>query len=55
MTENSLSSQRILVIGAGRGGTAMLELFLDDPSLQIVGIMDANPHAPALTIGRIQG
>lgn len=55
MTVNPLSSQRILVIGAGRGGTAMLELFLDDPSLEIVGIMDANPQAPALTIAKKHG
>ena len=41
-------TQRLLVIGGGRGGTAMLELFLDDPLVEIVGVMDTNPHAPAM-------
>jgi diguanylate cyclase (GGDEF)-like protein len=45
----------VLVIGAGRGGTAMLELFLEDPLIKIVGIMDANSKAPALTIANKHG
>ena len=44
--------QRILVIGAGRGGTAMLELFNDDPLIRVVGIVDVNPLAPALAIAK---
>jgi diguanylate cyclase (GGDEF)-like protein len=49
------NSQRVLVIGAGRGGTAMLELFLGDPLIQIVGIIDADPQAPALSIAEKHG
>ncbi|MGA8148730.1 MAG: Gfo/Idh/MocA family oxidoreductase, partial [Gallionellaceae bacterium] len=49
------SIQRILVIGAGRGGTAMLEIFLEDPLINIVGIIDANPQAPALAIAKKLG
>ncbi len=49
------SSQRILVIGAGRGGAAMLDLFLKDQQIIIVGIVDANPQAPALAIARKHG
>lgn len=55
MTAESQSKQRVLVIGAGRGGTAMLELFLDDPLIEIVGIIDVNPQAPALAIAAKQG
>ncbi|MGA9665299.1 MAG: diguanylate cyclase [Gallionella sp.] len=47
--------QRILVIGAGRGGTAMLELFREDPLIEIVGIFDNNPQAPALAIAKKLG
>lgn len=47
--------QKILVIGAGRGGTAMLELFVEDPLIKIVGIVDANPQAPALAIAKKLG
>jgi diguanylate cyclase (GGDEF)-like protein len=55
MTAESKSEQRLLVIGAGRGGTAMLELFFDDPSIKIVGIIDANPQAPAIAIAEKHG
>ena len=55
MTAKPSSIQRILVIGAGRGGTAMLELFLDYPRIKIVGIIDANPQAPALAIAKTHG
>jgi diguanylate cyclase (GGDEF)-like protein len=47
--------QRILVVGAGRGGTAMLDLFAEDPMIEIVGIVDANPQAPALAIAKERG
>lgn len=55
MIEKPSSIQRILVIGAGRGGTAMLELFIDYPRIKIVGIIDANPQAPALAIAKTHG
>lgn len=42
------TKQKVLVLGAGRGGTAMLELFSEDPSIQITGIVDSNRAAPAL-------
>lgn len=47
-----IAPQRILVIGAGLGGTAMLEIFIDDPLVEIVGIVDANELAPALHIAK---
>lgn len=49
MIERTTSIQRILVIGAGRGGSAMIDLFLKDPQLSIVGIVDVDPAAPALS------
>lgn len=50
MLNKTTSIQRVLVIGGGRGGTAMVELFLDDPNVVVVGIVDKNPSAPALEI-----
>jgi diguanylate cyclase (GGDEF)-like protein len=47
--------QRVLVVGAGRGGTALLELFLDDPLIDIVGVMDIDPHAAAMDIAARHG
>lgn len=52
---NIPATQKILVIGAGRGGTAMLELFCNDPLINIVGIFDADQQAPALAIARERG
>lgn len=46
------SVQRILVIGAGRGGSAMIDLFLNDPMIMIVGIVDINPSAPGMEIAK---
>lgn len=55
MTTNLQGKQRILVIGAGRGGTALLELFIADPLIQIVGIIDTNPEAPAMILATKHG
>ena len=55
MTAQNQSQQRILVVGAGRGGTAMLELFLVDPQIEIVGVIDADPNAPALAVAAAHG
>jgi diguanylate cyclase (GGDEF)-like protein len=49
------SRQRLLVLGGGRGGTAMLELFLGDPLVEIVGVMDSDPQAPAMALAAQQG
>jgi diguanylate cyclase (GGDEF)-like protein len=48
--ENKSGKQNVLVIGAGRGGTAMLELFSADSSIHIAGIVDTNSAAPALLL-----
>jgi diguanylate cyclase (GGDEF)-like protein len=47
--------QRILVIGAGRGGTALMDLFQGDPMIEIVGVMDLDPEAPAMRLAAQQG
>ncbi len=55
MTEKNPGNQRILVIGAGRGGTAMLDLFIADPLVRIVGIIDVNSQAPAMILAQKHG
>ncbi len=42
--------QPVLIIGAGRGGTAMLEMFLDDEHVDIIGIADTQAAAPGLAL-----
>jgi two-component system NtrC family sensor kinase len=39
---------RIAIIGAGRGGTALLDLLHQLRTIEVVGIMDRNPAAPGL-------
>jgi len=39
---------KIALVGAGRGGHALLDLLHRIPSIEIVGIVDRNPDAPGL-------
>ncbi|MBW8066957.1 MAG: hypothetical protein GJU73_05870, partial [Ferrovum sp.] len=55
MTITPKNIQRILVVGAGRGGSEILDLFREDPLINIVGIVDINPQAPALEIAKKHG
>jgi len=40
----------ILIIGAGKGGSALVELFHDDASINIVGIVDPRLDAPGIKL-----
>ena len=42
--------KRIAIIGAGKGGYALLNLLLDVKSIKVVGIADKNKNAPALKL-----
>jgi two-component system sensor histidine kinase DegS len=46
---------RIIVIGAGTGGKALVELFHKDPTIQIVAVADKNERAPGLALARELG
>lgn len=39
----------VVILGAGKGGHALLELLSHLPQLHIMGIADKNPNAPALS------
>lgn len=41
---------RVGIIGAGRGGTALMEIFAQDPLVQIIGIAEINSEAPGITL-----
>ncbi len=43
---------RVLIIGGGMGGTALLEIFHNDPLVQIVGIADIDKNAPGIKLAR---
>jgi len=46
---------RIILIGAGRGGRALVELFHKDPGVEIVGVADKDEGAPGIVLARELG
>jgi len=43
---------RILIVGAGHGGRALIEFFLTDPTVEIVMVVDINESAPGMKLAR---
>jgi len=48
----SPGATNVAIIGAGRGGTALMEIFANDPLVQIVGVAEINPKAQGLPLAR---
>ncbi|MBI1748040.1 MAG: sigma 54-interacting transcriptional regulator [Acidobacteria bacterium] len=46
---------KLVIIGAGKGGTALLEMLQGDPTVRILGIADKRDHAPGLELARSLG
>ncbi len=42
----------VAIIGAGRGGTALMEIFANDPLVQIVGVAEIDQQAPGLSLAK---
>jgi diguanylate cyclase (GGDEF)-like protein/PAS domain S-box-containing protein len=42
----------VLIIGAGRGGSALLEMFMEDNLASVIAIADTNPDAPGFELAR---
>lgn len=45
----------VLIIGAGRGGHALLEMFLEDSLVKVIGVADSNPAAPGIQLAKKHG
>lgn len=43
---------RVVIVGAGKGGRALLEMFSGDRTVTIMGVADVNPWAPGLELAR---
>ncbi len=43
---------KVVIVGAGKGGRALLEMFSGDPTVTIMGVVDVNPWAPGLELAR---
>ena len=47
--------QKVLIVGAGEGGSALLNLLYSSNIFQIIGIIDINPLAKGLQIAKEYG
>lgn len=48
----SPGATHVAIIGAGRGGNALIEIFATDPLVRIVGVAEISPHAPGLALAK---
>lgn len=55
MTPKKIHGHPALIIGAGRGGSALLEMFLEDDLANVVAMADTNPDAPGLKLAKEHG
>lgn len=52
---NMHDEQPVLILGAGLGGTALLDIFSLEENINIVGIVDINPDAMGIEVARNRG
>lgn len=45
----------VVIVGAGQGGVALLEILKDDPTSRILGVVDVNPEAPGILMAKAIG
>jgi two-component system sensor histidine kinase DegS len=43
---------KVAIIGGGKGGTSLIEIFYNDPLVQIVGVADTDPKAPGIRLAK---
>ncbi|PIX04442.1 MAG: PAS domain S-box protein [Gallionellales bacterium CG_4_8_14_3_um_filter_54_18] len=55
MTAPRVSGHPVIIIGAGRGGHALLEMFLEDTLVKVIAIADPNPSAPGIQLANQHG
>ena len=46
---------RVLLVGAGKAGQALIRLLRDDPTIEVAGVVDSDSQAPGLAIARELG
>lgn len=44
--------KNVLIVGAGKGGSALLNILHETEKLNIVGVIDKNPHAPGMKLAK---
>jgi len=44
--------QPVLILGAGPGGTTLLDLFSEEVLINVIGVVDSDPNAPGLRLAK---
>lgn len=52
MATRKLHGYPVLILGAGRGGAALLEMFIEDEHVEVLGIVDPDEEAPGILLAR---
>ena len=52
MKAGNTTSQPVLILGGGRGGSAFVELFKNETLFHVVGIADKEPESPAFKLAK---
>ena len=55
MTAQRTQGYPVLIVGAGRGGTALLEMFVADNLVEVVAIADTDAEAPGIKLAKQHG
>jgi diguanylate cyclase (GGDEF)-like protein/PAS domain S-box-containing protein len=55
MTAHGIQGYPVLIIGAGRGGSALLEMFMEDKLAEVIAMADPNPAAPGIKLAKSHG
>ncbi len=55
MSPSRVKGYPVLIIGAGRGGTALLEMFLEYSLVNVIGIVDINLEMPGIVLAKQHG
>ncbi len=50
-----VTPSRVAIIGAGKGGTALMEIFAEDPLVQIVGVAETRPLTKGVRLAKKLG
>jgi len=55
MAPRKTQGHPVLIIGAGRGGSSLLEMFLEDKLVEVIAIADSNIDAPGIKLAQSHG
>ncbi|MDR4462256.1 MAG: histidine kinase [Nitrospirales bacterium] len=51
-SKSKVTSSRVAIIGGGNGGTALMEIFAEDPLVTVVGLSEIRPHTMGVRLAK---